>query len=248
MTPTLLTKIVAGIAAVLLVLLGVQTCRLNDADAATAKTALAYQNERAAHDSTRAVLGRDLDKIREALHDTVNVYQRLATQETLKQSAVDKVLGQQSKAIADLAIAIKGLRTSGQTTPVTTDSADVRHAFFSKDSVPYHVRASVWLPKPPLAGNWNLDITLDHARVQPLIACGPATRGVREARVTLITDPWLTADVTSAKFDTEVCNPGLGKTARRLHLGVYAGYGGTLNAGSILLGPQIGAGGAYTIF
>ena len=163
----------------------------------------------AALDTTRAVNAR----AQQILGDSLRGVERRAVQVVgITPDQLDKALRRYSTSIIQTVASIKPLIDVQRTAPVTVDTAGERRADFVVDSTPYHVKAAVALPAPPLAGRIGISVRLDTARVSYRIQCGKAKDGgVRPASVEISSPPWLSMGITNATTDQNVCNPASAK-------------------------------------
>lgn len=172
------------------------------------RLALAASNARAAADTTRRLSGRVLA----VLGDSLAAYQRLALQNRIERDELDRALGSVSAVRSRLELTVRTLTARGGTTAVVVDSAtDTRTATFAVDSVPFRVRASVALPPPPAPGRFAVTVALDPVRIEPRVTCGPAVDGIRPASLTVVTPPWITAEVVGVSLEPRVCNEDYGR-------------------------------------
>ena len=89
---------------------------------------------------------------------------------------------------------------------VVEDSAGVRPATFTVDTVPYHGRASVSLPEPLATGTLALDLALDPAPLTLRLYCTPGDGGARYRRADAVATapPWLALELTEVRASPEV--------------------------------------------
>lgn len=207
--------------------------------------ALKAANDSARLDTTSKVLfsARDSAKF---LGDSLHAVSRLAVQEQQRADALDKTLAQIRTANTVLTATVKTLAvTKSSTAPVHTDSAtDTRSASFVVDSTPYHVHATVSLPKLG-EGSIALGVRLDSAHITVRSACEAKAdaNGIRAARVSILSPPWLSLNVASSTQDDQVCNATQAKGRGWFGFpDVIAGAGWTLNGHGSGFGVFIGGG------
>jgi hypothetical protein len=227
------------VALVLVLLIGVEHHiatvwhgRAVDADTAAA-------NVTARTDTTHAVPGLSAtDSTALHLGDSLHVVTRLVQQARQERDAADRALATSRAATAALSARVDSLHAViASAEPVTTDSANARHATFLQRDVPYTVRADVTLPAPPAAGTLALTVALDPIRLAVHLGCGAAdVVGIRAARVTVTAPAWAAVSADTVSQDPGVCNAAAlthASTAPRAekwwHPIVALGYGTSLD-------------------
>jgi hypothetical protein len=246
------TPLVKGLAAVVLALclvLGVQTWRLHRSDARQVETALALSNEKAAHDTTRALSGRQLAALRTLYGDSLAAVTHLLEQRPVPQDDFSKTNG--STTIGTVRTAVGGNTATGTATashvtaPDSVPAPSARVATFDVRATPFTSHAVVTLAAA--RDSIRLTTTLDRAELTTRLECGPPEHGVRPASIVVAGPPWLSTTVRTGTLEPRLCNPDLGKSRRHWSLGITAGYGGTLaqdgtGATRLYRGPSLTAG------
>lgn len=249
---TTVTKLLAGLLLAVVVFSGVQTWRLRRAQAAQLETALALTNEQAAHDTTRALSGRQLAAVQQRYGDSLTAVTKLVEQRPQSRDDVSKRLGTHSAGSVGIGVGGGTATGTAAARPDTSSAASVRCdtcarvATFDVRAVPFTSRAVVSLR--PAGDSIALTTTLDRATLIARLECGAPERGVRPASIVVVVPPWLNSTVQSGQLEPRVCNPDLGKSRRHWSLGITGGYGGVRSAGRVVTGPSLTAGLTWTPF
>jgi hypothetical protein len=252
---TMLTKALVAAVLVLGLVVGVQTWRLHRADAAQAEAALALTNEKAAHDTTRALGGRQLAALRTLYGDSLAAVTHLLQQRPVPQDGFSSANG--STTIGTTHATVGGTTAIGTATaahPAASDSTPAsaaRVAMFDVRATPFTSHAVVMIS--PARDSIHLTTTLDRAELITRLECGTLEHGVRPASIVIAGPPWLSTTVRTGTLEPRLCNPDLGKSRRHWSLGITAGYGATLARDStrafrLYTGPSISAGITWTPF
>jgi hypothetical protein len=246
--PITATKVLIGVCAALLLLLGVQTCRVRSAEGAQAKAALDAYNERVQHTRDTTLVGQQLAALRKTYGDSVAGVTRLAVQQQQQNDRLDQALQQNRIALEQVTATVKVLQAKASSSgAIVEDTAGVRSGSFDIRQVPYTAHADVDLPKPPAKGAMDLRVTLDPAVMNLRLGCGAVdANGIREARATAEGPSWLALSIDRVEQDPGVCpSPALQKAQSsgshfRPQLSIGPGYGlqrapdGTVRAGFTL--------------
>lgn len=207
MTPSVLERALGVFCLALLLTVSVLGYRLRSAQGRERQYALHGDSLAAALDtSKRLALGaRDSARI---LGDSLQAVGRRAFQVPQAADALDKALGINRVALAQLAASVRALDariSSGQ--GVRVDSATgARSATFAIDSEPYRGSVTASLPAFGL-GSLDLHIRLDTARLALRLACGAKTDGIRAAQAVLTGPRWLSLELGRVEQAPELCNP-----------------------------------------
>lgn len=239
-------KFVGAVATVLLVAVGVLGWRLDRALGRERTAGLQADSLAAALDTSRAVSLSRGDSIR-ILGDTMAAVTRRALQIDQRTDALDKAMGLNRVALAELQATVRALVTSVTSNqPVVTDSAGTRSASFPIDTTPYRGRVDVELPATG-PGRMRLDVRVDTASLGVRLGCGAAgVGGVRSALATVTGPPWLSVALGRVEQDPGICNPLPAKPPlwRRLlsKCGVGPGASLAMIGGALDARPSINAG------
>lgn len=199
------TKLAIAAAGALLLLLGVQTCRLAEANERARDNAFRADSAEAVADTSRDVTAQ----LAKLIGDSVRASELRILQVTPDRDAVDRALARTSATVASLSATVRGLEAvlTADTGTTTEDVEGVRRATFTIDSTPYRGTAAVTMPRLPAPASIALDLRLDTARIAPRIQCGAPVSGVRPASLLVTTPDWLTVTIDSVRSDPNVCNP-----------------------------------------
>lgn len=252
---SLLTKgLIAALLAVA-IFAGVQTWRVRRANAAQVETSLALSNEKAAHDTTRALAGRELAAVHKSYGDSLTAVTKRIEQHPQQRDAVSNALG--TRSAGSLGIGVGGKTATG--TAAASSTASVVHcdscarvATFDVRAAPFTSHADVTI-RSSGRDSITLRTTLDRATLTARLECGEPERGVRPASLVVVGPPWLASTVEGGQLEPRVCNPDLGKTTRHWHLGLTGGYGILAERDSarvwrIHSGPSVTVGVTWTPF
>lgn len=216
-------KLVAGVVALLLLAIAVQTWRVHRWQARHAEEALARSNDAARADTTRMQLVRVSDSL-------LTVYRLLAVQEKQRGDALDRALGLERIANANLRATIRGFQQNiGSSDPVVVTPDDERVADFHVRQPPYTVDATATLPPPPRRGSLALSVALDPVPLGMRLGCAPANAGgIRAAEVSVVAPPWARVQLDSVSQSPELCrSPALERRGGGwLWKGAVGGAGG----------------------
>ena len=157
---------------------GVQTVRLDAARAAGIRAALAVDSAEAVRDTSRLVrFNGEWDR---ALADSLRVVQRRALQVRQRSDALDRALGLERAARAQLETTVESLRATAKAAHVAVEAGDrTRSAEFDVRQEPYTVHAAVALPEPPGGGATGRGGVARHAQARRAcgVRCPAASRG-----------------------------------------------------------------------
>lgn len=230
---TLQSKILAGIVAVLALLLGYQTLRAEHYKDASFDNALEASKARAEADSGAHLHGKQLQELRKMYGDSVQGFRQLLVQEKISRSGLDRELAQLRRVNVDLNARVQGLQVHVTTNvPVTVSPGDSsgRHAEFRVRKIPYTALASVDIYPPPKPATLDLRVDIDPIQVGVGVACSTrAVSGVREASITLAFPSWVNYSMGTRQISPEVCSPEP-QSRRHWRLGAGVGFGWTLGA------------------
>jgi hypothetical protein len=204
----LLAQLGIPIAVALVAYIGVLRIQRDRARARAEQLALDKLNFQAAADRTHRVDSATAATIRKLYGDSVAGLQKLVRQEAQRADAVTRALHLSQVFSGTLQLRFDSLHAVLASSPVVTDSADVRHATFHVDSIrPYHVHADVDLPPAPAVGSMRLGISQDPARGRAILGCGPKNAdGLRPASLTLLLSSSVQVQLDSLTQAPEVCN------------------------------------------
>jgi hypothetical protein len=197
--------------------------RLDAAQGAEAKAALAESQARAKSDTTRM------------LRDSLG-FQRLVIQQTQRGDATDQQLGEIRRALLQLAVTVatRSAQNVPASGPTTQNAAGDRHGDFHTRLEPYTVDAGVTLPTPPAPGRLDsIRIALDPIGLSARLGCTekPNALGMRDAMLTVQAPPWAKVGINHVEQDPSVCpSPVLMKDKSgddRSRLALSIGYGYT---------------------
>lgn len=232
------TQLITAVAGLVLVVLAWQAWQLRRARNSQRDTALVADTLRAALDTSRRVGGK--------LGDSLGAVTRLVVQLRQESDALDRQLGTERTAKAQLVVKVRELVTTVRSTDtVYTDTAGSRRAHFDVRQTPYTVAADVTLPAGPAStGQLALRVAVDSATIALRLGCTTArAAGVRSAVATATGPAWLPLAVGRVEQSPDVCNPKPATVAalswwRRCFPTVGAGYGVVLAAdGRVYHGP-----------
>jgi hypothetical protein len=220
-----ITLWVLGLATVVIIVLCSWIGHLNSAGTALA---LRAYNDSARLDTTRRVLLTER-QARKILGDSLQAVTRLAEQRTLQRDELDKALRQERKVSLALSLSIDTLRAKAATStaPVRIDTVngqETRHAVFHVEQSEYSAQLGVSLPA---AGSGTLDsltVVVKPARIGIRIGCQDKNGdGIRPARVTATTPPWMHLTFDQAQQDPDVCQSQSGQRTSWL-LGLFRSF------------------------
>lgn len=245
-----MTRILGAICLALLVAFGVSLAYALHWRGSSSRNALAYSNELAAHDTTRAQSGKALAAARKLYGDSIRSVERRAIQAEIARDALDKATNRNTTTrVTGTATvgAITGTTsgtTAGSTRPPAGLSGDTatRVADYHLYRAPFKLDATARIP---YAGSSTLDYTiaLDSARITLRLACNrKAERGINAAIATAVTPQWLRLDLTRVEQSADICarNAAIDrKRARRWGIGGTLGYAAVRRPsdGEIVAGP-----------
>lgn len=209
--------------AILVLALGLQTCRLRDSQGSARDNWFRADSFAAVADSTRRIS----ERAERLLGIAVQGYERRIVQEEQKRDALDKALKRERAANAVLTLRIKGVDTIFAANVTEVDS--VRIGVFGLRQAPFTVKGSVRLPPPPRPGDVNLQIEVDPLRMNIRLGCHPKdNQGFRRASVFVSLPAWAQAGIDTVSQSREVCNPpkqkNTVKTIAALGLGFLGGW------------------------
>jgi hypothetical protein len=213
--------VLSAVAALVIVFL---LWRLDAAQGAEARAALAESVARAKADTTRM------------LRDSLG-FQRLVIQQTQKSDAVDRELDEMRRALVSLSIAVatREVRNAPASAPTTETAGGIRHSTFDVRTEPYTVHAEVSVPPPPAPGVMDLlRVSTDPFNMGARLGCTNKVNplGMRDAMLTLTDLPaWVKPTITHVEQDPAVCpSPVLQRDVSgddRTRWALVAGYGAT---------------------
>lgn len=207
--------------------------------------ALRADSAEAARDSSREVVVSE--RLRGLVGDSAAVHERRVLQVRQEADSLDRALGRERAARYRVEAEVAALRAVAAA-PVSVDAADsVREGRFIVRQAPYHVEASVVLPRPPAPGRMDMVVRVDSATFEARVGCGAeGVGGVRPATLALVGPAWVRARIVRVEQEPRVCSPPaplrvegvLTRWLERIRLGV--GYGAVLGAdGRIVRGPGV---------
>jgi hypothetical protein len=219
--------------AVALAIAAAQTVRLDAARVRGVRAALAADSVEAARDTSRLV--RLDGETGRSLADSLRVVQRRTLQVSQRSDALDRALGLERAARAQLEATVESLRATARVEQVAVEAGDqTRSTEFDVRQVPYTVHAAVTLPEPPGAGRLDVVVSLDTLKLDVRVECGARRlREVRPATVSVAGPAWASVRLGRVEQAPEVCNGGeagdRGGNASLLHalgrrFGVSVGY------------------------
>lgn len=190
----------------LVLVFGVQECRVRKAQRATGQQALAADTMQATHDTSRVVSLSPKDSAR-ILGDSLRAVQRMVVQVVQKNDALDNAMRLQRVAMQQLTLAVQALNAhASSSAPVTESAEGARVAHYDVRQAPYTVRIDDTLPKPPGRGRVAVGVALDTASVGVRIGCARANpAGIRSAEATVTGPPWLGLRLGRVEQDPSVC-------------------------------------------
>lgn len=177
--------------------------KLQDANAAQAKAALAEANAVAYADSTR-----ELKKVITAQGDTLRTFSRLVIQQQQQQDDIDRVIGQTRISLARVEARLKTLNVHDIAgTPTTETASGARSGSFDYREIPFTVHGVVTLPRPPgLLILDTLRISVDTIPLAVRQSCAePNEHGIRYATVSVSGPSWAPVAVRQAEQDPGLC-------------------------------------------
>lgn len=195
-----LAEVIVGVIVVGALLL--RSWQLDRALERNGRLALTADTLEAVRDTSRRVL------IAAAVLDTDRIAtQRRAVQVEQRADSLDRALHLSRMAKAELTARVDSLRVQlSSVAPVVEDPAGERAASFVIDSAPFHVRADVYMPKPPEAARLTLAVTLDTLPLEVRLGCaGANAAGIRSASVTVIGPRWANLSLGRVEQDPGVC-------------------------------------------
>lgn len=186
-------------AAVLVGMLGIRSCQLDRARVQLGKTALEADTLRASLDTTHVV--------NVGLADSLRTVQRQVVQVRADKDDLDRTLGLERIAKAQLTAQVERLETiANSSAPVTETPEGVRTAEFVVDSTPFHVNATVSLPRPPGLGRISLGVAVDDIPLEARHGCSPPNdAGIRSAYLTVTGPEWARVRVDRVEQDPGLC-------------------------------------------
>lgn len=178
------------------------------------QTALRADSLAAALDTSHAIVLSRKDSIK-ILGDTIQAVGRRAFQTKQVNDALDRALGLQRAAIAELGVQVRDLRTT-----VTSSGGVHVDTVTGARSATFHVEPDTTDPtRPPYSGTatallpvsgpgtLDLHLSLPRASIGLRLGCGAPTDGVRSASATLTGPPWMQLELGRVDQSPEVCNP-----------------------------------------
>lgn len=171
-----------------------------------AQAALALSNEVAANDSTRKLTAAKVEAALALLGDSLQAVQRRAVQQQQRADKLDRALGLERIASAQLTATVRRLEITLAEAPVVEDAAGSRSGSWAYRETPYTVEATAVLPKPPAVGTFSARILLDPVPLQLRLGCSPANRdGIREASATLTGPTWAELSLGAIEQSPDLC-------------------------------------------
>jgi hypothetical protein len=236
-----LEKVLLVFAAVLVLSCSVLGFLWHRSQGQTRHAALHADSLAAALDTSHTVALSRKDSIK-ILGDSIHAVGRRVFQVPQTNDALDKALGLQRVAIAQLTAQVAALSVRvSSAQPVTTDTATgARSATFTIDSTPYHDTLHVSLPVAGV-GTLKAALHIDRAPIGLRLGCGAKTDGIRSASATLTGPPWLALELGRVEQTPELCNPTPARAGffKRLFssCGVGPGYALVFAGGKWVGGP-----------
>ena len=220
-----------GVILVLFLCLFVEQIRIRHLESTVVRVTLRADSAEAAADVTHRVAVK-------ALGDTAVVWYRRVIQERQRADELDKQLKLERIAKLHGQITVHSVDTVvvGAT---TVDTQDVRHAAFVRDEPPFHVRALVTVPRPPLESSMQLGIRLDTLALGLRLSCGKAKDGIRPAEVIAVAPPWATVTFDAVSQSPDLCaSPALQKHGPSRTTWFFIGAGSAI-AAKLLIGALV---------
>lgn len=184
---------------VLLAALGVQSCRVRQAEQRAAEYALRADSVEAAADSTRVISTQALA----VLGDSLRGVERRVVQEQQRADGLDRALGRERIARAGLGVVVDSLRSVVLAIQDTISEAG-RHIVFHIDTVPFSGTAEVTVP-PVATPTLDLRLAVAPIPLQLRLGCGDAVNGIRPATATAIGPTWATLTLDSLSQSPDLC-------------------------------------------
>lgn len=200
------TVVVIGLLVILVAAVGILGWKNARLERAGFALALRAYNDSARADQSRKVALSAKDSIR-ILGDSLSAVTRLAVQETLAKTDLDRALKVSRTAVVNLEARINALVATINTT--ATERPDgTRDAQINYRDAPYTVTGSASIGPPPgLAARIQLHVDTDPFTLGVNIGCqAPNRDGVRPVRVTVLTSADVSVKIGSASQDPGVCN------------------------------------------